>query len=80
MGADVLAEAIDNRSPAAAIEEQAGKQNHRHARAAALERICEGLATVERSGMSVPFDADRVWCGGLSSLIAGFAAPSRARV
>jgi hypothetical protein len=30
--------------------------------------------------MRVPFDADPVWRGGLSALIAGFAATSRGRV
>src|SRR3954447_5944804 len=32
--------------------------------------LCEGLATVERRGMRTPFDADRLWRGGLSALIA----------
>ena len=36
--------------------------------------LCEGLATVERRGMRAPFDADRLWRGGLRALIAGFAA------
>ncbi len=35
--------------------------------------LCEGLATLERRGTRAPFDAERVWRAGLSSLIAGFA-------
>jgi AcrR family transcriptional regulator len=41
--------------------------------------LCEGLATVERRGLRAPFDAERLWRTGLSALIAGFAATSRAR-
>lgn len=41
--------------------------------------LCEGLATVERRGMRAPFDANRLWRSGLTALIAGFAATSRAR-
>jgi AcrR family transcriptional regulator len=41
--------------------------------------LCEGLATVERRGRRAPFDANRLWRAGLSALIAGFAATSRAR-
>jgi AcrR family transcriptional regulator len=40
--------------------------------------LCEGLATLERRGTRTPFDAERVWRAGLRSLIAGFAATSRA--
>jgi AcrR family transcriptional regulator len=41
--------------------------------------LCEGLATVELRGARAPFDADHLWRAGLSALIAGFAAGSRAR-
>src|SRR5215208_782886 len=41
--------------------------------------LCEGLATLERRGTRAPFDAERLWRAGLSALIAGFPATSRAR-
>ena len=38
-----------------------------------FDALCEGLATVERRGTRAPLDAERIWRGGLRSLIAGFA-------
>jgi AcrR family transcriptional regulator len=36
--------------------------------------LCEGLATLERRGVRIPFDAERSWRAAMASLIAGFAA------
>ena len=41
--------------------------------------MCEGLVTLERQGMRVPFDAERIWRAGLGSLIGGFAVTSGTR-
>jgi AcrR family transcriptional regulator len=36
--------------------------------------LCEGLATLERRGVRIPFDAERNWRAAMASLIAGFTA------